>query len=624
MKITALSLKKKLLLSSILFVIVPLLILGGVSYENSKHALMSEVQSKLADQVLHYKQLISNDSRVVKSKRKDAMKQAELIVNQQASIVRALIYQNIDNPEKIKNQLAEFIVGSTGYIFALDYDGHYVVSKNRKSDGKNIRHVKDADGEFVIQNMIKKGQKLVDKNSVIQRYNWKNGSEKESRAKVASLIHIPELQWIVGVSAYYDDLIDMASANQIRETFKKKLLSQKVGESGYMYVMNSKGVLIAHPTKQGANINQHEFIQEMCRKKSGYSTYLWEGREKVVAYAYYEPLDWIIASGSYLEDFTGSLLTLAYNLIATIFISTLIALMIALYISRSIVQKLLSSSEVLGDISSCVTSMSEEISSSSQSIAKGVVEQSANIEDFSQSIQQLTENVGHTTSEIREVTQVMHHNSVRTGSGKEAVHNLSRAMCDIQESSVKTGGIVNTINEIAFQTNLLALNAAVEAARAGEAGKGFAVVAEEVRNLAQKAAESVKQTTELIEQSTRYAERGGELSEQVSEIMDDIEQRSEDASKKVEKLEERAEAQVNTIEQIETNIQEIESVAQTNSALSEESAAASEELYAQVSLLDESVMIISEVIHGDHKDLAVNNGLEARGMPLVESLALEV
>jgi len=110
--------------------------------------------------------------------------------------------------------------------------------------------------------------------------------------------------------------------------------------------------------------------------------------------------------------------------------------------------------------------------------------------------------------------------------GSQKTIDMVSATEAINSASIDINNAMKTIDKIAFQTNILALNAAIEAARAGEFGKGFALVADQVRSLATKSAEAVKQTESLIGTSIQRAQAGVEIAnetaQKINEIVEDI------------------------------------------------------------------------------------------------------
>ncbi|MEL7038048.1 MAG: methyl-accepting chemotaxis protein [Cyanobacteria bacterium J06592_8] len=119
---------------------------------------------------------------------------------------------------------------------------------------------------------------------------------------------------------------------------------------------------------------------------------------------------------------------------------------------------------------------------------------------------------------------------------RETVAETTREVKRLAESSQEISKIVAIISQIASRTNLLALNASIEAARAGEAGRGFAIVADEVRQLADRSAKSLKEIEQIVmqiqsqtnsvmmamEEGNQQVIDGTRLAEQAKRSLDDI------------------------------------------------------------------------------------------------------
>jgi len=378
--------------------------------------------------------------------------------------------------------------------------------------------------------------------------------------------------------------------------------------------------------------------------------------DKLYAIVKFEPWDWIIGYGDYVDDIEETFWRSAAVLITISALLTLVIATLAWGMLRALARQLGGEPQYTAEVvqqiaegnlsidvhtrpgdetsllhavrlmrdkltvmvgqvrdsTQSITTASAEIAAGNHDLSSRTENQASALEETAASMEQLGSTVRQNADNARAANQLAVNASQVAEQGGSVVAEVVDTMKGINEASSKIADIIGVIDGIAFQTNILALNAAVEAARAGEHGRGFAVVASEVRALAGRSADAAKEIKSLITASVSRAEQGSELADKAGTTMAEVVSSIRRVTDIVGEISAASQEQSQGVAQVGEAITQIDHVTQQNAALVEEMAAAASSLSTQAHDLADAMSVFRLVQNASHSPLAASVAAVAR------------
>ncbi|UOQ49688.1 methyl-accepting chemotaxis protein [Gracilibacillus caseinilyticus] len=569
--------RKKLMTTSLLLLILPLVILGYLTFNQSQQALNELGETNLKNSVVLTLEMIESLNKEVE--------QGNLELEEAQEQVKESILGEMqgDGTRPINTDID---LGENGYIFITDEEATMLAHPSL--EGQNFWESQDSTGNFFTQEYTEKALN----GGGYTYYEWPlPNDENQLEEKVVYSAYDENWGWVVSSSTYLMDFNAPANTLLYQIIFVTVLFII-IGIILTWLFSNSITKPLTLVTKRMRELSDGNLSNDPVHVKTK------------------DELKTLATEMNHMQDNIHSMIT---------------------NISQASVS-LSDQSNALTNSSNEVKEGSEQVTTTMQELASGAEVQADHVSTLSEMMESFKDIVVETNQEGLNVGNASREvlDQAESGSGlMQSSANQMKKIDDIVKGAVEKvrsldaqsqeiGRLVAVIHDIAEQTNLLALNAAIEAARAGEQGKGFAVVADEVRKLAEQVSESVSDITGIVsriqsestgvsdslEEGYQEVEKGTSQILMTQDTFTEINDSVKDMADRMENISNNLADVSNRTEEMNESIQEIASTAEESaagieetSASAEQSSSSMEEVSNQARKLDGLSTELKNIVH---------------------------
>jgi methyl-accepting chemotaxis protein len=452
------SINKKIIALALILSILPVTALGIFAYEKASTAIEEQLYERLDEQVWMEEQYIeavfsvgqeSLDSNLGVARNSFYSLGNPMISDGNLLFGDYVVNSNYDVIDEIKTE-----TGGDLTIFQVK-DGSAVRVSTTIKSSSGSRVVGTSVSNAVYQTVVQGSQIYSGRADVLGE--WYMGTYepiKDTSGKIIGILFVglPEEHY----------------TQEIRE----QMLDITVGETGYMYAMDSEGNLLIHPTDEGENMYQDAFIQEMIANKEGRISYVLDGRQKVMSYTYYDDKDWIVATGTYVDEFEAPVRAIRNGIIAAVLVFAILGSVAGVLISRSIskgVEGIVSDFKKISDdaMEGKINSRAEtDVDIDFVDIPHGLNEILATLTNVIGVVSKSAEGLASTSQEM---SAAIEETTAATTQVADTVNEIARGS---QEQSARSEDVSRTMNDMTIGVQDIASNAQL-AAEAANASRDF-------------------------------------------------------------------------------------------------------------------------------------------------------
>ena len=340
-----------------------------ITYRMEKKFAISQLDRVLSMVAVKYAEMEQYRKFAIQMKKQEMKDIVSVVYGYVNTEYNAALKENAEDVTRIQDRVIRNVrnmrYGNNDYVFISDFDYVMICHPDDKLHGKDCSGLRGFYGKYMVRLMV--GEARIMDEAFIN-YWWHRLGKNRPSEKLAYTRVFPPWHWVLGTGIYIDDIEEEVARRQKALIGELRTLMNRIviGETGYMYIFDSKMNMIIHPNPKLEGINFEHIknpltgeslaieLAATAHQEDNELVYVWDRPtepgnyvyDKISWVAYFKGFDWYIGSSVYTDELSDNSRLLAKRML----LSAIIAFIASLVLGGFFLKRLLRPIEHLSKV----------------------------------------------------------------------------------------------------------------------------------------------------------------------------------------------------------------------------------------------------------------------------------